>query len=277
MTILKKESLSAVESFKVSHRVSSSYQHIRAADLNTVGVNMRLCCYRCSHRSFLEYLKVPFLSMVTRRSCLLCDWVQLMTGSVSPSSVVGWATVSIWIWLSCWAAGPSIAAVPQSNKNKLSQNVVFLLFFKEKCPKVSQFSKTKAAVACKLQQQLRHYSHSRQAWVTVTTFPHLCLWVISSLSDVLCDCVSFCLYEFSWPLLSFLSFRAVPGDIKKTFETVCVTSVCHGFIVDMSESWLYSLLLCLNFDFAFHLHLHFISEADTIYNSAHKCAVQRIL
>lgn len=34
-------------------------------------------------------LTIPFLSMVTRRSCLLCDCVQLMTGSPSPSSVVG--------------------------------------------------------------------------------------------------------------------------------------------------------------------------------------------
>lgn len=61
---------------------------------------------------------VPFLSMVMRRSCLLCDWVQLMAGSPSPSSV-WWPTVRIWIWPS---SGPSIAAKSQSHKNKLHQN-----------------------------------------------------------------------------------------------------------------------------------------------------------
>lgn len=64
-------------------------------------------------------LTVPFLSIVTRRSCLLCEWVQLITGSASPSSVVPWPTVRIWTWpSSCWKARPSIAAEPQRHKEE---------------------------------------------------------------------------------------------------------------------------------------------------------------
>lgn len=99
-------------------------------------------------------LAVPFLSMVTRRSCLLCDWVQLMTGSASPSSVLRWPTVRIWIWpSSCWKVGPSIAAEPQTHKSKLHQNTMrrlldnhYLLLPDSERPNESQLSKTQAVV-----------------------------------------------------------------------------------------------------------------------------------
>lgn len=64
---------------------------------------------------------VPFFSMVTRRSCLLCDWVQLMTGSPSLSSPVEWPTVRIWIWpSSSWEARPSSAARRNSIRKQLN-------------------------------------------------------------------------------------------------------------------------------------------------------------
>lgn len=68
--------------------------------------------------------------MVTRRSCLLCDCVQLMTGSISPSSVVEWPAVRMWIWpSSCTTAGPSSAAESLFHENKLSESLLIFNMF----------------------------------------------------------------------------------------------------------------------------------------------------
>lgn len=103
--------------------VSPSHRHSRGAECCGCHYGTMFRPLQMQQRNLSWTLSVPFLSMVTRRSCLLCEWAQLITGSVSPSSVALWPTVRIWIWLSsCWKARPSFAAEQQPHKH--SQGLV---------------------------------------------------------------------------------------------------------------------------------------------------------